>query len=218
MATTGYLNATLLRAIDNANEVILRAALKSICELSEESSKQAAQLLIVSLTESSPKSNSLKRKIRDKKFEEAKEGSYLDGEGSEEEDSEEEDSEDNLSEKEAPAQKKTKSAEVPRYEKCVDCGETFDITMNNAEACRTHDGRFPKEPRRLTKCTADVFIPTQASCISMRNAFLMMMKLPIPLGISIRTPTGVEKLLQRGFFGTVARRTAKIRVVVWVTT
>ena len=32
-------------------------------------------------------------------------------------------------------------AQISRYEKCATCEATYDVTLNNDEACRTHEGQ-----------------------------------------------------------------------------
>lgn len=41
----------------------------------------------------------------------------------------------------ADASKKSKTAATSKFEKCVTCEKTFDITSNRNDACRTHDGQ-----------------------------------------------------------------------------
>lgn len=42
----------------------------------------------------------------------------------------------------ADASKKSKTAPTSKFEKCVTCEKTFDVTNNRNDACQTHDGQW----------------------------------------------------------------------------
>lgn len=110
MAAETTKNALLERAIDNADEHILRDVLKSMCQDSEVCRKKAMDRMLVSrkreIIELSDSSNddTQKRKKKRKKFE---------------------------------------VTQKSRFEKCETCKESYDVMLNDDEACQTHEGALP---------------------------------------------------------------------------
>ncbi|KAI0522207.1 hypothetical protein F5B22DRAFT_464451 [Xylaria bambusicola] len=49
-------------------------------------------------------------------------------------------SDDEAQKKHTKRQKTAEDIQVPRFEKCETCSKTYDITLNNDEACQTHEG------------------------------------------------------------------------------
>ncbi|KAI0195756.1 hypothetical protein EV127DRAFT_477475 [Xylaria flabelliformis] len=43
-------------------------------------------------------------------------------------------------------QKKVKTAQISRFEKCETCDKTYDVTLNNDEACQTHSDLLEIDP------------------------------------------------------------------------
>lgn len=118
MATQTNKHALLERAIDNANEHILRDLLKSLCRDSEACRKEATDRLLVSR----------KHEIIELS-----------------------DSSDDDTKKQSKKRKKVEVIQKPRYEECETCGETYDITLNDDEACQTHNGALLISPPLLAQ-------------------------------------------------------------------
>jgi hypothetical protein len=102
----------LTRAIDETDEKILRQILKSMCQDSEECRQQVAERMLVS---------------RKRELVELSDSS---------DDEPEKETKKNNNKK----QKTVEETQTPRYEKCKTCKETYDVTLNNDEACRYHKG------------------------------------------------------------------------------
>ena len=112
MMTTGTDNdaapSAVNRAIDNADEEILRTVLKSICQSSEVCRQEAMARMLVSqkheVTELGDTSGDETQKQQSKK------------------------------------RKTAEDIYTPRYEICENCDKTYDVTLNNDQACRIHAG------------------------------------------------------------------------------
>ncbi|KAI0458120.1 hypothetical protein F5B21DRAFT_461370 [Xylaria acuta] len=56
------------------------------------------------------------------------------------------DSSDDDTQKQNKKQKKVKVSQISKFEKCETCDETYDITLNNNTACRTHTAELAIDP------------------------------------------------------------------------
>ncbi|KAI3316946.1 hypothetical protein HD806DRAFT_516159 [Xylariaceae sp. AK1471] len=106
----------LTRAIDNADENTLRNVLKSMCWASEACRKEAMERMLVS---------------RKHELIELSDSS-----------------DDDHGQRQDKKRKRVEVevAQISRYEKCATCKETYDVTLNNDEACRTHEGLLEIDP------------------------------------------------------------------------
>ncbi|KAJ8117487.1 hypothetical protein ONZ43_g4200 [Nemania bipapillata] len=111
MPAETYKLALLERALDNADESILRDVLKSMCHDSEVCRREVMDRMLVSQ----------KRTVIELS-----------------------DSSDNdTQKKQITKRKKVEVTHKSRYERCETCKESYDIALNDDEACQTHEGALP---------------------------------------------------------------------------
>ncbi|KAI1273676.1 hypothetical protein F5Y07DRAFT_248002 [Xylaria sp. FL0933] len=129
----------LIRAINNADDIILRDILKSVCESSEVCRKEVMDRMLLS------------RKHRIIEISDSSDSDSLDSLNSSDSDFSEDEDEKKRSKKrqKTPQQKKQKRtivASKSRFEVCETCDETYDVTLNHSKACQTHEDILELDP------------------------------------------------------------------------
>ncbi|KAI1352686.1 hypothetical protein F5Y01DRAFT_87699 [Xylaria sp. FL0043] len=129
----------LIRAIDNADNTVLRDILKSMCEGSEVCRKEAMDRMLLS------------RKHRIIEISDSSDSDSLDSLNSSDSDFSEDESEKKRSKKrqkttQLKKQKRTIVASKSRFEVCETCDETYDVTLNHSKACQTHEDILELDP------------------------------------------------------------------------
>ncbi|KAI1430758.1 hypothetical protein GGR50DRAFT_161863 [Xylaria sp. CBS 124048] len=119
-------DAPLMRAIDAANGETLRMIMKSMCQESEACREAAMAHMVVSR-----KHDIIELSDSDDNKDEGK------------------DEGDKGGQQQSKKRKRTHEAtttNVSRYEVCVTCKEMYDVTLNDDEACQTHDDLLIIDP------------------------------------------------------------------------
>jgi hypothetical protein len=94
-------------------------------------------------------------------------------------------------------------AQISRYEKCTTCKETYDVTLNNDEACRTHEGWPFDTASACTDTLTLLLLHIQVGLRSIQMSSPMTTMLHTISTVSTSTPIGGVRSGQKDLYGNV---------------